>query len=241
MLKSHRVKIRPSFTLVELVVSIVVIGIATLSIPIIVKETSLNTIESQNIIAYYNALALMDTIRSKPWDRNNVEDYSKSGEYYILNTKDGLTGCTKREGALSFYSKPGLSGGDKRRMCDQGAKEASVIKKDNKLESINDFDGYEATIRDYDNKNDRFKLDVSVNYARMLRSFNDNNCASGTVNDCTNTFQNDLSKNTTSSFKKIDVNVYRVLDGTKGKDPIAVFTYYAANIGTDTPYTKDNN
>ena len=104
---------RSAFTFIELVFSIVVVGLVILSIPLIVRQSNANTIESQNVIGYYNALTLMNTIRNKPWDRGNiqgqVDDFTASGGYYILNTGDANLNCRVLDQSKpNIISKPGL-------------------------------------------------------------------------------------------------------------------------------------
>ena len=74
---------RSAFTFIELVFSIVVVGLVILSIPLIVRQSNANTIESQNVIGYYNALTLMNKYRNKLWVLGNilgpVDNFTASG------------------------------------------------------------------------------------------------------------------------------------------------------------------
>lgn len=211
---------RLSFTLIELTLSIVVVGLVILSIPLIVRQTSVNTIESQNVMGYYNALSLMETIRKKPWDKNNVADFEKSGDYYILYTDDVKTNCKKLAG--NVYGKNGLSNADNRRLCDPSKKKASPIRADAKLDSINSFQGYTKNIVNNNNKN-VFKLVSNVEYVNV---------------DFTN--GNITTSRSTTDIKKITVSLQRINPDGK-TEVISNYIYYAANIGTNIPITKDNS
>lgn len=241
--------IRASFTMIELVFSIVIVGIVILSIPLIVRQSSANTIMSQNVIGYYNALTLMETIKSKPWDKANVSDFQKSGVYYILNTGNAATDCKTSnlqdvQGALiakNILTKRGLAIANKRRMCDpETGKFASFNLKNDALESINDFYGYEMSVkggteRDKDGNfknlnNEIFRLSVEIQY----KDFGDND-----GNSANTPYKIKNPRGTRDDLKEIKIKLLRN-DPNGGTEAIATFTYYAANIGTDIPLIKDN-
>lgn len=245
---------RGAFTMIELIFSIVIVGLVILSIPLIVRQSNLNTIMSQNVIGYYNALTLMETIKSKPWDKSNVADFISSGEYYILDTNDP-NGCQtipitmnvleynqttnkqewqKKSITGNTRSKKGLSLANKRRMCDPQTKKASAIATDNALESINDFHNYEVAVySDIDSNQQIFKLKVAVDYVPVNFGAGEN---VGIVGD---------PVANTTDVKRIQIKlIRRVKDNNNvidvDADGEAVFTYYAANIGSDIPLVKDN-
>ena len=237
---------RAAFTMIELIFSIVIVGLVILSIPLIVRQSNLNTIMSQNVIGYYNALTLMETIKSKPWDKNNVADFVSSGEYYILNTDedscrilDIISGKDK-DGkdiniAENIYTKKGLSTANKRRMCDPNQnKKALAIGYSPTLESINDFDTYEVAVySDIDSNQQIFKLKVAVDYVPVDFGKGVNNPK--VVGNIGN------PANGTTDVKRIQITLIRMLDNKEvDADGEAVFTYYAANIGNDIPLIKDN-
>lgn len=219
---------RSAFTFIELVFSIVVVGLVILSIPLIVRQSNANTIESQNVIGYYNALTLMNTIRNKPWDLGNiqgpVDNFTASGGYYILNT--GNTNLDCRVLGLSkqnIISKPGLGISDRRRMCDPNSNTAQAITKSDKLDNIGAFNDYSQTIRS--NGNDFFTLDVNVKYVNV--NFG-NDTTAGKITDATGI----------TDIKEIEVKLSRNFDSKK--EPVSTYKYYATNIGTDVPFAKDN-
>ena len=231
---------RAGFTMIELIFSIVIVGLVILSIPLIVRQSNLNTLTAQNVIGYYNALTLMETIKSKPWDANNVADFVDSGEYYILNTGNA-TDCfvvtnpnAQNPNDNRILAKTGLSLSNKRRMCDPNNKSASGMG-GSSLDSINSFDGYSAKVSN--NGVDIFRLDVEVKYVSV-------DFANG-VNNANNP---DTIKNSRGAFddvKEIQITLVRLVDGVAvqnddGSEGEAIFRYYAANIGNDIPLVKDN-
>lgn len=249
---------RAGFTMIELIFSIVIVGLVILSIPLIVRQSNLNTAMSQNVIGYYNALTLMETIKSKPWDTNNIADFETSGEYYILNTSDpnGYNCQTipvtmnvleynqttdnlewqKKSITGNTRSKKGLSLANKRRMCDKDiTKSAKANSGDSsKLQSINHFNNYETLVySDAANNTEIFKLKVAVDYVPVNFGAGEN---VGIVGD---------PVANTTDVKRIQIKlIRRVKDNNNvidvDADGEAVFTYYAANIGSDIPLVKDN-
>lgn len=221
---------RSAFTMIELVFSIVIVGLVILSIPLIVRQSNLNTAMSQNVIGYYNALTLMETIKSKPWDTNNVNDFVASGEYYILQTGNAGTDCftivnpnAQDPTHNHIVAKKGLSLANKRRMCDPNNKTASAVGGGN-LDSINSFNGYSTKVAS--DGVDIFQLDVEVRYVNV-------DFANGVIQNARGAFDD---------VKEIRIILKRLLDGNAiDNDGEAVFTYYAANIGNDIPLVKDNS
>lgn len=213
---------RVAFTLVELVLSIVVVGVVILSIPLIVKQSNANIVQSQNVIGYFNALTLMETIRSKPWDDSNIIDYQKSGEYYILNTSDSANNCFEMTQGSNKYTKKGLGNYDRRRMCDPDKKTATSIKPNGSstLNSINSFNGYKTNVSN--GGNNIFSLETEIKYVNI-------NFTTGVITDTNNT----------SDVKRITISLNRILpDGNQ--ELVSKYTYYATNIGTNIPASKDN-
>ena len=215
-------KNRKAITLIELVFSIVIVGIAVMSIPVIVRNSNVNVVQSQNVLGYYNALTLMDTIRSKPWDTNNVDDFEKSGIYYILYTGNRALDCyLDKDGT---YVKQGLTKTDRRRICDPSKKKAAPIVFNNNLASINAFDGYRKEIKV--NNTTIFTLLTKVEYVDV----NFTNSANVTI----------ANSNKITNVKKITVTLNKPKLDTSGEETISSYIYYAANIGTDVPASKDN-
>lgn len=215
---------RAAFSFIELVFSIVIVGLVILSIPLIVRQSNANTIESQNVLGYYNALTLMETIKGKPWDVASVADFEKSGEYYILLTDDVLQ-CTKRD---NIWTKKGLGNADRRRMCDPGTpadptpRRAQAIAGNANLESIGAFNGFNSVIRGVGGAG-FFRLRVGVSYAAV-------DFAAGTLTPV---------NGKTTDVKAITVELSRIAPDSS-EEVVSTYTYYAANIGMDVPFSKDN-
>lgn len=226
---------RSAFTFIELVFSIVVVGIVILSIPLIVRQSNANTAESQNVIGYYNALTIMNTIRNKPWDLNNINstvmnDFTASGGYYILQTGNPNVDCRVLDKSKpNIYTKPGLGISDRRRMCDPNLKTAQPITQSSNLDNIGAFNNYSQTISSKGNT--FFVINVSVKYVDV--NFGSNTIA-GSIVDSPN-----QGGAAATDIKEIEVKLNRrIPDGSM--EHISTYKYYATNIGTDVPYAKDN-
>ncbi len=221
---------RSAFTFIELVFSIVVVGIVILSIPLIVRQSNANTIESQNVIGYYNALTLMNTIRNKPWDLNNVvgvsgNDFTASGGYYILQTGNQNFDCKQDPNRINVYTKPGLGISDRRRMCDPNLKMAQQITQSADFDNIGAFNNFSKTISS--GGNEFFVIDVNVRYVDV--NFG-NNTTAGSITQAVAGV---------TDIKEIEVKLSRK-DPSGNKEHISTYKYYATNIGTDVPFAKDN-
>lgn len=238
---------RVAFSFIELVFSIVIVGLVILSIPLIVRQSNANTIVSQNVIGYYNALTLMETIRGKPWDSNNVKDFEKSGEYYILDTDDTSNNCIAAShfktilpsiGDADFTTKKGIGYTIHRRICDPEQKKASAIPTTSQatLDSINAFNNYSIRVTSTSDtdptkqKNEFFRIESKINYVNI-----DFNGANNTDNITS------ANKRTQSSdVKEITINLYRI-QPTGGEELVSSYKYYAANIGSNISFSKDNS
>ena len=219
---------RLAFTFIELVFSIVVVGLVILSIPLIVRQSNANLVESQNVIGYYNALTLMNVIKQKPWDLGNVngttDDFTASGGYYILNTGNDSLDCRVLDTTKpNIISKPGLGISDRRRMCDPSSKMAQAITQSSSLDNIGAFNGYTQTITA--DSNTFFTINVVVRYVDI--DFG-SDAVAGSI----------IDTSSITDVKEIELDLYRRIDGAD--ELISTYKYYATNIGTDVPFAKDN-
>lgn len=201
---------KKAFTLIELIVMIVVIGIAFMTLPIILMITTAaieNTVESRG---FYHGVAKTKAILSKPWDENNVDDFATSGIYYVLNTDEDSGGlvCENNKNRSGHYA------GQNRRMCE--ASYASSIQLDGEAvgfyDDIDDFHQTSGTVSD-------FVINSNIEYIAYQ---------SGSV------VANLAPSATTSNIKLVTVTVLK--DGKT----VTEYKYYATNIGLPRPYIKPN-
>ncbi|MDR0408440.1 MAG: prepilin-type N-terminal cleavage/methylation domain-containing protein [Campylobacteraceae bacterium] len=86
-----------AFSLIELVISIVVIGIVSASFPLILSQTSNNVAFAMQQEAILATKTYMGTILSYPWDENSIFNDGSGDEGIILNVD---TGDTNLKGAM---------------------------------------------------------------------------------------------------------------------------------------------
>jgi prepilin-type N-terminal cleavage/methylation domain-containing protein len=80
---------RSAFTLIELIVSIVVIGIALMTLPLMIEQSA-KTNEVANLArSYFNAQVLLQTIASMPWDKQIVIKSTDNNGSLFLDVVNG--------------------------------------------------------------------------------------------------------------------------------------------------------
>lgn len=204
--------------MIELIFTIVIIGIAFMTLPLILNTTNDSIEAVQESRGYYHALAKMQIITDKPWDENNTADFKNTGGiYYVLKTQEdsgSILECNSND------MRPGHYEGQNRRMCTRDfafATPLANLGKDGETNSsyddIDDFDG------DSDDLTDGFDLNASVTYV----NYNANDQSMSTFSTATET----------TSVKRITVSLR-----DRSGNEIASYTYYATNVGRPQAYIK---
>jgi len=203
-----------AFTIIELILMVVVMGIAFSTLPAILGISAKSLENIVDIRGFYHGAAKMKTAISKPWDQSNVDDYDTSGIYYALRTVESDTSaealyCDNDKNRSGHY--PGLN----RRMCE--AADASAIGNDGEAAgNYNDIDDFDA---DNDSLGDGYDIDTAVQYITYQSASPVSNLqpAPGT-----------------SNIKLVTITV------SKGGKTLTSYKYYAANIGLPKPFVKPN-
>jgi Tfp pilus assembly protein PilV len=199
-----------SFSLLELVVAIVIIGISVTSIPMFLNTVSNNFSTSSKESSFFNAYALLDLIQKENWDENNT----KADNYYKVLTSingDVALKCP-RKGVLQLNNKSGAE-------CATADNKTSHIgidsgENDNDsttFDDVDDFNGYSTTVGGY-------SLSISVFYI----TDNANNYNSKTI--FFNQTNTPLSHD--SNIKLINVAV-----NDSAGNLVARLKYFSSNIG----------
>ncbi|MDR2342848.1 MAG: prepilin-type N-terminal cleavage/methylation domain-containing protein [Campylobacteraceae bacterium] len=83
---------KKAFSLIELVISIVIIGIVSMSFPLILRQTSNNVAFAMQQEAILEAKTYMGTILSYPWDQNSlfIDNGNYKGIVLDIDTGDNL-------------------------------------------------------------------------------------------------------------------------------------------------------
>jgi prepilin-type N-terminal cleavage/methylation domain-containing protein len=109
--------IKKAFSLIELVVSIVIIGIVSMSFPLILTQTSNNVAFAMQQEAILATKTYMGTILSYPWDQNSI--FVDGGNYrgIVLNVNTG-NDLLKQNETLgdAAYRRGHIIGDSRRRM-----------------------------------------------------------------------------------------------------------------------------
>jgi len=234
---------RKGFTFIELVVSIVVIGIAFMSIPLLLESSSKSDEFSVMQESVLMAKTKIQNITTYRWDENSYDPVT--GKVYILDTHNGDSElqrvssnpcgggffgffCWFWDWFFSVFPNGGLEGqmvGDgRRRMFDSvvypNITEVNITNPndvdDFNGESISSLVNRENTDLDYLNKNS-FDMNVTVGYVNDSASYNLQNI----VFNFSDTFK---SSGQDSNIKMVEIRVNNVVT------PF-VLRYYSCNIG----------
>lgn len=199
---------KSSFSLIELVVAIVVIGIVVTAIPMLLSNVSNNQETNLQEKSFFNAFALVTLIQTQEWDENNT----KGDNYYKVLTSDNGDGnltCI-RKGVKQLDNDSGA-------ICATDNNKTSVIGVDadeNKsdvstFDDIDDFDGYSTIVSD-------INITVKVNYVDDKTDYSSKNI-----------FFNELSNSQDSNIKRMELNI----TNKDTKEVIAILRYFTSNIG----------
>ena len=196
-----------SFTLIELIFAIIIVGISVTAIPMLLT-TSTNSIDTvSKETSFFNAYALLTLIQTTEWDENNTKD----DNYYKVLTANGGDSELKcdRNGTLAFNNDSGADCDDNTTShigLDDGEDENNVSSYDD----IDDFNGYS------DGNLEKYDLNISVKYISDNSDYSAKNIY----------FNETFGSASGTNVKKIELNVT-----DKKGNLIAVLGYYSCNIG----------
>jgi prepilin-type N-terminal cleavage/methylation domain-containing protein len=196
---------RKGFTLIELILSMVIIAIAFTVLPKILQLAAKVNTQSVREESMYNAIALVGLIQSTPWDENNTE----VDDILLVKSGDSDYTCSNDYRVGGFYGS---------RNC-KNAKDASTLGSDSNDDNSNDdMDDFSSvTAQNYNNSRE-YNLSVSVNYVDDIAMSDGSAFSTNTQSDSTNTKYIVISD---KSNKKQGVL----------RDTIATFHFHAMNIG----------
>jgi len=213
-------KARRGFTLIEMILMIVILGIAFTTLPIILGVSGRSAGGIADVRGLFHGVAKLQVALSKPWDQANVDDFDTAGIYYVIGTLESnspnppgnLLACN-----INNKTRRGHYPGRDRRMCEPGitATPQNAFA-DGGFDDLDDFDGVmEANVEGYD-------VNTSVDYVPYI----DASPAAMTTGP---------GAVTTTNVKRITVTV-TAPNGVL----LSTYRYYAANIGLSKPFIKRN-
>ncbi len=217
--------VRKAFTLIELVVSIVVVGIAFMTIPLFLSDSKSNdefALEQESILA---AKTKVQNITSYRWDENSYDPVT--GKIYILDTYNGDSELRRYFSISGSFLNGGLVGQiavDGRRVMFDTPTYPDIFEINyTNPNDVDDFNGQILTSlldmedSNFDYLNSRFSMGVRVGF--VDDSANYQGSKSLTYN-----FPSVFKSSGDSNIKMIEVNV-------TGVNTPFVLRYYSCNIG----------
>jgi len=198
---------KSSFTLIELVVAIIIVGIAVTSIPMLLNTVSKTQETNMKEQSFFSAYSLLNLMQTQEWDENNTvgDNYYKvltslNGDNELICTRKGVEELNNSSGAIcaSDNNKTSSIGPD------TGETDISLY------DDIDDFNNYSTNIGD-------------VNISIQVHYMNDN----ASYNAKTISFNAETITNTDSNIKLVELNV----SDSKTHKLIARLKYFTSNIG----------
>ncbi len=206
---------RSAFTLIELIVMIVVLGLGFATLPLILGIGSEAVKQVADVRAFYHGAAKVAIVAGKPWDERNVDDYQKGGIYYVLSTGEDTGGLV----CDGDRKRSGHYPGKDRRVC-EAALASDILGRagDSDADAYDDIDDFRG---DRDDEVEGYTVDTSVAYVPYVGGLSvamPEGAAAGTTN-----------------IKQITVTV-----SERSGKVLTRYRYYAANIGRYKPYIRRN-
>jgi len=198
-----------SFTLIELIISIMIVGIAVTSIPMLLNTVSNNQEVNLKEKSFFNAYALLTLLQTQEWDENNT----KGDNYYKVLTSDGGDSELKcpRSGVVQLDNDSGADcASDDNKISsirvDTGEDEDNV----STFDDVDDFNNYSVIIND-------FNITAYISYMNDETDYSVSNIYLNAEN----------LKNSDSNIKLVELNI----TNKNTNEIIAVLKYFISNIG----------
>ena len=208
---------RGGFSIVELIFSIVIIGIAAATMPIIVSSANSLDADTQNQDIYFKNQAIMTDVISKLWD-NTLNDINTIPSIISVSSKGDPALSTNR--TTSRYEDFSLK-------ASKLDKNVSEITKDSM--GLNSIDDYNGRFIDETDKDSNVRSDITVVYVPDTTKKRDSNNSHEYCDW-------NLTGQTFFTSEKDSTNLKRITIVTKRKSGDTVFesflSYFASNIGS---------
>jgi type II secretory pathway pseudopilin PulG len=200
---------KSSFSLIELIVAIIVVGISITAIPMLLNVSSNSQKINLEEKSFFNAFSLLTLIQTQEWDENNTKDdnYYKvltsiNGDSQLKCIRKGVEELDNKSGATcaADYNKTSAIG------IDTGEDENNV----STFDDIDDFNLYSTVTNETNITAHVFYINDNIDYSQKNLFFTENN---NLTND--------------SNLKMVELNI-------TNKDThheIAILKYFTSNIG----------
>jgi len=207
---------KSSFSLLELLIAIVVVGIAVTSIPMLLNSSSKSigtNLESTVLDSAYSSLMIIEML---DWDENNTKD----DNFYKVLTADGGDDELKcvRKGTKELDNESGADCDDNK-TSHIGIDDGEDADDSTTFDDVDDFNGYSITnLANYD-------INVTVKYVDDSTDYS-----------AKNIFYNDaLTPSNNTNIKLIELNIT-----DKSGNSVAILRGESMNIGAVKIYSRSN-
>jgi prepilin-type N-terminal cleavage/methylation domain-containing protein len=198
---------KSAVTLIELLISVVIIAIVFSVIPKIIYATNKSFINAGKQDGIFNAVELMHTIASSPWDKGSYETYG------ILNVNDGYDALDCN---ASGYRIGGFIGG---RNCLDVERDATAEQDFGDLDLLS-IDWFHTKDINASSDCTPNEFNATVKYKKFEINGNDI--------DLTVIYDNNISDTNSSNIKHINLQFNPSKNAQSG---CIDFDYYSANLG----------
>jgi prepilin-type N-terminal cleavage/methylation domain-containing protein len=141
--------LKRGFTLIELIFSIVIIGITFTTIPQIITVSSNSISLTFEAKGLYHGVSQMQLILSRAWDEANVD-----GDYDVLETTRGELTC----------ARAGHYDGSDRRICSASSATAIGLDDVNSFDDIDDYHNFSESVSEGVTSSEVYDINSTVEY-----------------------------------------------------------------------------
>lgn len=228
-----------SFSLIELIITIVIMGLAFVAIPAIIQNSITTTSAINKSSGIYHGVAKMQIVKSKLWDHNNKQNFDQIGYYNALDITEGngsinYITCNNNISSPDYGKRSGHFHGENRRKCSMGIGGTPSINFGASgsfytlMQDIDDYNNDINYIFGSESATDSiYTLNTKVQYVNFIAPTNVN---------IVNVQTKPANQADITNIKEITVTVTQEPNNEK----IASYKYYATNIGLFRPLIKNN-
>lgn len=209
-----------AFTIIELIVSIVVIGIAFMTLPLIIEQSSKSSEVANLAQSYFKAQVLLKEIASKPWDKQNAIKYAEGNGSLFLDVTNGSSNLGRWPDNNGSKRIGSFNSDEEMRHFYSSATFASQIPNNS-----NDYNSIES-YNNYQTQAGNSNFIVNVSYVSDTAT---QNGSSETAIWNLNGGQSSLTQST--NLKRIVVTVQ---NNFGANNSVATLSYFSSNIGGQT-------
>lgn len=228
---------RSAFTIIELIIAIVIIGIAVMTLPMMMQSSNRADEFAINQDMFFKSMTTMNDIRSKYWDATIANRDGDGNGSLIVGVPNGDTALKRVTVGSNYRVGSFLRGTDDMRKFyeynlsgnPEGAEtNASTIVSNALLTEVNSTEQYNGRSWTDSQTGTRISFDISVAYVSDTK---DTALSNGNYERYTWDLKaaGSVSAASSTNLKKVTITATRDFSGATTSIP---FVYYSSNIGT---------